>query len=454
MGMKYDTMKKQIYILLLFLRSLSFLGCVNADEFDEFRRDNEEMSLVSCTHDAVPRFGKRICDCGYRNEQYTVPQFEGSTTEIEIANCKALRIRRDTFTALFQLTKLTIINVEDLILEPNSLDFTRNDPSAQLRIFLTNNVIEEVPSHLISGPIGGITFSRCRVGVFRPYSITNIREQLESINILECFINRIERHAFKRFDVSQFTIEGSKFITPIPSQSFYEIDVLNRFVISNCSFYGILPSGFVMKNVTNFLLRFSEFESLSGDSISMQIRNSIRIVGNYFIRIDPVAFRSTSLDSSYYSRHSEKPSLLFHNNRIGQLNDARSLTFSNEFNIQLREIYIEHNIDCGETAALKQSSLLLSYSDDFFFGSKESFQSLNDIRRTRCMEDKFWLYLTIGVVAGSILLAIIALLVFCCCVAQKRRKRRLDIVVPEPRTYRETQIIMQIENHGLLKTDL
>ncbi|XP_055524906.1 uncharacterized protein LOC129718293 isoform X2 [Wyeomyia smithii] len=388
-------MKKSIYTLLLLLGSASVPGSVKSDEFDEFHRDNDEISLISCTHDAAPRFGKRICDCGYRNEQYTVPQFEGSTTEIEIANCKTLRIRRDTFSALFQLTKLTIVNVEDLILESNSLDFSRNDRSAQLKIFLTNDVIEEVSSHLISGHVAEVTFLRCRIGVFRPYSITSIREQLESMNILRSFVNRIERHAFKRFDVSQLTIEESKFIAPIPSQSFYEIEVINRFVISNCSFYAVLPSGFVMKNVTNFLLRYNEFEKLSGDSMNMQIRNSIRIVGNYFNKIDPVAFRSTSLDSSYYSRHSEKPTLLFHNNRISYLEDARSLSFSNEFNIELREIYIEQNIDCGETSALKQTSLLMNHSNYVFFGSKGSFQSLNDIRQIRCMEDSFWLHLTI-----------------------------------------------------------
>lgn len=37
------------------------------DDFNEFQ-DHEEETLVHCVHDSVPRFSKRICDCGYRNE--------------------------------------------------------------------------------------------------------------------------------------------------------------------------------------------------------------------------------------------------------------------------------------------------------------------------------------------------------------------------------------------------
>lgn len=171
---------------------------------------------------------------------------------------------------MFQLTKLTIINVEDLILESSAFDFTRNAPSARLKIDLINvgiqigvqsriikitflyfqDVIEEVPSHLVKGPIAEIAFTRCRIGVFKPFSIASVHEQLHGLSIAESLVNRIDRHAFKRFDVDQLTLNGSKFLAPIPSQSFYEVEVLDRFLITNCSFNALLPSAFVFKSMS------------------------------------------------------------------------------------------------------------------------------------------------------------------------------------------------------------
>lgn len=166
-----------------------------------------------------------------------------------------------------------------------------------------------------------------------------------------------------------------------------------------------------------------------------------------------------NLDSSYYNRNSERPTLQFHNNRIGRINGARTLRFSSDFDVKLRAIYIEQNINCDQLAALKESSsLLVNNSDEIYFGSSHegsNFQSFHDIQRFQCAEDDFWFYLIIGAVSGSIVLAIITLLISWYCIAQKKKeKRKLNVVMPEPRTYRETQIVMQIENHGLLKTDL
>ncbi|XP_055618530.1 uncharacterized protein LOC129763466 [Toxorhynchites rutilus septentrionalis] len=437
-----------------FLAVMCIFRVAAANDLSEFR---DPETLVSCFHDSAPRFGKRICDCGYRNQAYFIPKFEGSTTEIEIANCKSLRIPRGAFSNLFQLTKLTIVNVESLALESNSMDFTRNDPSARLRITFINNLIEEVPSHVMSGPIAEVSFTRCRIGSFQPYSITNIYEQMENFNIVECFVNRLERHAFKRFDISQITIEGSEFVSPIPSQSFYEVDVLNRFVIVNSTFHVLLPSAFTMKNVTSLVISNSEFKNIGGESLHMQIRNNIRITGNYFNIVNDLTFQGITLDSSYYTRHSEKPALLFHNNRMGRLEGTKSLYFSGEFTVQLRAVFIEHSISCDEVIALKQSSIFSSYADEIYFDLSDrqrDFRSLSDIRNVQCAESRFWLYLIVGLTVTFIIITLIVLLISLYCVRKRRKLRKLDVVMPEPRTYRETQIIMQIENHGLLKTDL
>lgn len=134
------------------------------------------------------------------------------------------------------------------------------------------------------------------------------------------------------------------------------------------------------------------------------------------------------------------------------------LIFSDDFDVNFRAIYVEQSINCDEVVSLKETSFLKNYPEEIYFGSSNEgsdFKSFQDIKRFRCAEDRFWFYLIIGAVAGSIVLVLICLLGSYCYVTQKKKKQqKLQVVMPEPRTYRETQIVMQIENHGLLKTDL
>lgn len=72
----------------------------------------------------------------------------------------------------------------------------------------------------------------------------------------------------------------------------------------------------------------------------------------------------------------------------------------------------------------------------------------------KCVADQTVLFVAAGVsVVVVALLAVLAVLWWLC-----RRRRaaieRMTMVQPEPKTYRETQIVIQIENAGLLKTDL
>lgn len=70
-----------------------------------------------------------------------------------------------------------------------------------------------------------------------------------------------------------------------------------------------------------------------------------------------------------------------------------------------------------------------------------------------CKEKSYTVYIVVGIIVLVIIAITIAVIVVMR-IARKRRKRMLDVVLPESRTYKETQIVYQIENAGLLKTDL
>lgn len=64
----------------------------------------------------------------------------------------------------------------------------------------------------------------------------------------------------------------------------------------------------------------------------------------------------------------------------------------------------------------------------------------------------------VAIISGTSIVLIVVILVLGFIafqyVEQRRRDRQLSMVMPEGKTYRETQIVMQIEHAGLMKTDL
>lgn len=67
-----------------------------------------------------------------------LPRMDGNIFQIRILNCKELRIKSGTFASLSMLSRVSFTNVEDLILETNSLDFPVRSPSNRVRLDFLN----------------------------------------------------------------------------------------------------------------------------------------------------------------------------------------------------------------------------------------------------------------------------------------------------------------------------
>lgn len=105
-----------------------------------------------------------------------------------------------------------------------------------------------------------------------------------------------------------------------------------------------------------------------------------------------------------------------------------------------------------------QSEFLQKWKETVYFpkiSEPNNYITLSEYIQTDCrLSINYWLWISIAV-SAMLLIIISAILTFIIYRRKKRRRRlKLDIVKPEPRTYKETQIIYQIENAGLLKTDL
>lgn len=161
---------------------------------------------------------------------------------------------------------------------------------------------------------------------------------------------------------------------------------------------------------------------------------------------------------------SEKLELRFSNNTVHFPHSVQPLDFNEKFTLNLKQLnydnsYSCHEIDYNQKPA-KAKQPFFNYFKDFIYfkqtpatNPNDGYRVLSKIIDVDCQQHSYWLYIVIGVVCLLILVAVIAVLV-CLHLAKKRKaKRKMDIVQPEARTYKETQIVYQIENAGLLRTD-
>lgn len=151
-----------------------------------------------------------------------------------------------------------------------------------------------------------------------------------------------------------------------------------------------------------------------------------------------------------------KMEIQFLSNTIGSTDQP--IRFETDRNLYLRILDLKFSkiINCNEVEKLKHNSFLPQYAELVYFklDTDREYSSLSNIWSTKCTVTDY--------IITIILLALIAALILVCLLVgifyhymQKRPPTRpIPMIIPDGKTYRETQIMMQIEHADLLKTNL
>lgn len=223
-------------------------------------------------------------------------------------------------------------------------------------------------------------------------------------------------------------------------------------------------------------------EELIGASLQMPVKQSVLIQDNTILSLSSTAFRcecvisvisnpfflncnfqfaAINLHSTYFNHHSEPMEFQFISNTIDIPDVTFTLIFSPAFRMRISRINFINPISCAGAEVLSHSEFIMENGDSLFFKVDDpkltedpnQYHTFSHIFSHLCIKASYLLYIIIGVVV-LIIIAIIIAVIVTVIVLKRRRARQLNVVMPEGKTYRETQIIMQIENAGLLKTDL
>lgn len=146
----------------------------------------------------------------------------------------------------------------------------------------------------------------------------------------------------------------------------------------------------------------------------------------------------------------------FQSNTLQTMAFPFDLRVQNEFRFRLIDLKVMTPITCDDASNLRANQLLKQFSDEVYFYISTNMYSLATILSNRCANLSTTLISVISVSLVLVLILIIGLsvLLYRFILKKQQEKRQIPVVMPDGKTYRETQIVMQIEHAGLLKTDL
>ncbi|XP_016985479.1 uncharacterized protein LOC108049004 [Drosophila rhopaloa] len=421
------------------------------------------------------------CDCNNAEQPMVLPTLHGGVNQVEIRNCRDLVVEANRLADTVGLRKVTFRQVGQLVLREHALSVPRYASNKALIVEFEQTNLQLIESHAINGNIEEISFVGGRIELMKPFGFTTTKDSAILLKFDGVTIQRIESQAFKKFSVEQMTIANCQFLGDLPTRAFYELEVTNELSLRANHFQEVHSHAFSFKLVSKLSLSENHFVSVDGEWFEAQIRDGVTIRGNDFGATSEIAFRSLTVHRSY--QLSEHLELRFHNNSLRSArpgSDPRAdgtgaevtpqpLRFDESFALNVRDLRYDNSWSCSQLdrnvePPLPRADFFRLHSDQLMFHPPDYVANSGGVRQVQpymplrslitdqCREQSYMAYIVLGsVLLGLLLLLLIFLLWWR--VVQKRKRRKLDVVQPEPRTYKETQIVYQIENAGLLKTD-
>lgn len=218
--------------------------------------------------------------------------------------------------------------------------------------------------------------------------------------------------------------------------------------------------------IRRFNLRNNSIESIGEEALNIVIGESISFEQNVINHLYRRSFVSITVSNQYKQSHSEPLEWILKTTSVKDQQRPFGLIFSDDFRIALSDLNYMTTVTCDEADTIRNNFFLRTHANtihfEFLTGGRNPDTnehihqpiSVAEIMRERCLPES-----TIYVSLIAVFITLTILVLACGFVAYKyirarRKLNELDIVAPDGKTYRETQIIFQVQNVGLLKTDL
>lgn len=393
------------------------------------------------------------CNCNFASQIMEMPPRNGSIPYIQISNCDTLILRPLIFSQISDLKWIRLFNIRNLEMGEKSFLF-KNDP---IDIKFDNVRTESVPSYAFIGQIKELHWNNCTVEEFREYSVSGIGTRMNQITFKDSNVGIIKPQAMKKFSVENFIIEDTTFHADLPSKAFYQIEVTDTLTIQRSMFQSLYPSSIYISKVAKVRLWHNTFHVIEAEAFNITVKTSFEMEHNNVTAMHNAALKNIHADNVLTVWEKiHQPRFVFRNNSIENVDATWIITTSSNFNTKITGINILQPKTCDFVYNSIDNSFIQNVSHEIYIrttSDPKMVVALSQFQADSCQKNSYVMYGIIGIVFLS--LALIVIMIFVALYFHRERKKIIEarMVSPEPRTYRETQIVMQVETHNLMKTD-
>lgn len=398
-----------------------------------------------------------------------------SIDSITIKNCQNVTIGSRSIENLKSLRYLDISNVDHLYLSAYSLewkgyetainnhDYQRRVPSLSISISKTR--IESLDQYAIKGQPVELKFNQVHFDKIQSFAFSSL-SKLSLIDIKNCTFKQISSQAFKKIETDRFTIIDSHFTDTLPSRSFTDIDVLEQFKIINSDFQVVDSTAFIVNLPTSVEISNSRFGTLHSESFKIRTRGAVTIKNNVFQNLNENAF----IGLSYIKEHRAmiNQDAIFDYNTINELSSKPSLSWNRtSFNPKYGLIIVNKTCDCLSVDIWINNNEWKEHIHCVVDSRKFTTKKALDFKASSCDKNSStWIILVSVFSVLLLVLIIVAVVIVLLYQRYKRNKLKeyvnrgrnktgsVGMVVPDGRTYRETEVHVIVEKAELLTTEL
>ncbi|XP_047543672.1 uncharacterized protein LOC125075885 [Vanessa atalanta] len=416
---------------------------------------------TACEDDACrcDSFTRLICHCTREYEELTLRpdgayRVPSTATAIIIEGCERVIFLSDTIRNLIQLRTIELKNVGYVVISERALAWSpyprdsEIDPGISIKII--NSTVNEISSYAIQGHINDILISDSKMITLKPYAFSSLTG-VKNIELTNNVFKNVEIQAFKKFTTANFILRGGEAKT-LPSRFVSDVEVTNLFRIEGVNIDTLSSLTFLVSLPKRVLIENNIIRVLEGDSFHITSRGPVTFRNNTVSTISKGAFLGFTVDREVLSV-AGRQELLIDNNTMSTVMPS-SLVY-NQTTLSRRIDGLNLNAKCSCRLAEEWREVLSEQGGivNCWYDLEGHFISLPTFVDSRCgsFKQTFWIFVVVGILFVTLIAAIV---IFFIVRRENEKKKKVQIVLPDGKTYRETEFHIVVERAELLTTDL
>lgn len=416
---------------------------------------------TACEEDACrcDSFTRLICNCTREFNELTLRpdgayRVPPRATSIIINGCERVIFLSQTIRNLIQLRTIELRNIENMMISERALTWSPfpqdNEVNPGIKITIINSTLTEISSHAFQGQINDIVIRDSRIINLKPFAFSSLTG-VKNIELSNNVYDKIEIQALKKFTTENFILKGGN-ARSLPSRFLSDVEVINLLRMEGMTIKLLSSLAFLVSSPKRVLIESNIIETLEGDSFHITSKGPITFRNNTVTSVSKGAFLGLAVDAEILSVLGRQE-ILIDNNTMTSVNPF-SLLY-NETSLSLRIDGLNLNTQCSCQLA-EEWQVVLSHQKGIincWYQLEAHYMSLPTFVNSRCgsFKETFWIFVVVGVL---IVIMIAVILIFFIVRRENEKKKKMNVVMPDGKTYRETEFHIVVERAELITTDL